>query len=147
MPYRCEKDMLWGPGANPVQLRGGDEVPAPVKKVLLDIKHVVEVKLHSEITGKLWADQPVEAQKAWAECNGQSYLHEKQADGTEKTVAVKVHPSQLVGAEEVTPPGPPKSQEAAGALLDGGESLAPPDKPRKTKKTIKKKRRGKPPRK
>jgi hypothetical protein len=129
-------------------LRGGDEVPTPVKDSLLKLKYVSKVDSYDEITGKRWAEQPIEIQKAWAELNGQTYLEEKSLDGRKRTVKVGVHPSQLVGADEATPSKPLKSQEVAG----DDELPAPPVETRavekkKTKAAKKKARRGRPPKK
>lgn len=102
MPFEARKRMKWGPGRNPVQLEPGDEVPAPIKKVLLQNRHVAVVE---SIDGVKWSERPEEVQRAWAECNGISYLVEKrQGEAEPVTVASKSHASRLVEDESEAPP-------------------------------------------
>lgn len=110
MPFVARKRMKWGPGRTPVQLEPGDEVPLPIKKVLIQSRHVV---LADSVSGILWADRPEDVRRAWAECNGISYLSEqRQGEDAPVEVASKSHPSRLVSAESEAPPVPPMRSEA-----------------------------------
>jgi hypothetical protein len=73
--------MKYGPGRTPVQLDYGDEVPAPVKKTLLQRGWVVEVE---QVSGRSWADA-CEARDA-----KELRRIESLPDGPEKDQAVKL---------------------------------------------------------
>jgi hypothetical protein len=133
--------MKWGPGREPVQLLPGDEVPPPIKRALLK-RHIEE---RAEVPGKLWKDQPVEAQRAWAESNGKTFLTERSIDPAggperiETVKAVRVNETRMVGAEAPSPPEGLEPQEAASA--EPVEDKAPPSPPVESKKNRK---RGRP---
>ena len=113
MPYVAKKAMEGGPHLTAVQLLPGDEVPTPFNRNRIP-HFIVEV---DEVEGKRWADQPREAQDAWAA------LHE---------LPPTVHPTQMV---EAPAPALSESQEVAGADSATSEKApAPPIKKRRTKK-------------
>lgn len=96
MPYQAKKILEWGPHLTAVTLMPGDEVPLPFNKNR--IPHwIVAV---DEVSGKKWADQPKEAQDAWAELN---------------SLPSAVHPTQLVTAsvEPIAGPAPVEAQRVA----------------------------------
>lgn len=165
MPFESRKAMTWGPGRTPDQVRArgsdeiptavalnsGDEVPAPVKLVLIQSSHVVKV---DKVSGKEWKDQSQEAQEAWAKCNGQSILFSTcNGTGVKEEIAVKVHASRMVFSDAESPepkrrrvradyvppveihkneaqePAPSASQEDAGGEASADESAPPTPDP------------------
>lgn len=142
MPFECRRNMTWGPGNTPVALKGGDEVPAPVKATLLQIGHVAKV---AAVAGKKWCDQPEESQRLWAECNGQNVLTETRRETVKGEVVesepvvvkVKTHPTQMIEEDSNLPeriihrpleaPGPARSepQEVAGGEVMADEPAPP----------------------
>jgi hypothetical protein len=140
MPFEARKRMKWGPGRNPVQLEAGDEVPLPIKRVLLQNEHVAKVE---SFPGVAWADRPEEVRKAWAECNGLSFLSEKRkGEADPVTVQAVSHPTRLVDDEASAPPVRSRRQRARPRTVEPSpaKEAEPEDKPAPAKK----KRRGRP---
>lgn len=114
MPFEARKAMKWGPGINPIPLAAGDEIPPPVKKVLLQNRHAAYV---DEIKGKTWAENVAERLKV-----DPSYADVLNADGT-VPMPKTLHRTMLVQGSDDHEPADPRAPEAEALVA------SPPDAP------------------